>query len=84
MIDVDVGGNDVSDAGSSDDTAVVAGIIAAQMTVGDRPAQGTRQVHYREPDYGAVWGRRWRVMRVVLLVFGLAAVVLFGWAALRS
>lgn len=79
--DVDVGGVDTHDEGGSDgsDAAIIGGMMAAD----DAPRERRKPEPYLEPDWEAVWTRRWRVLRPVLLTLGGALIVWMLWAASR-
>jgi hypothetical protein len=47
-----------------------------------RPPRKTEP--YVEPDYGAIWAKRWGWMKPVLLAIGVGLIALLAWAAMRG
>jgi hypothetical protein len=67
-------GHDSSDYGI--DPGLIAGMMVGAAMNADKAAEPRPVELYVEPDYGAIWERRWRWIRPVLMAVAAIAIVL--------
>lgn len=73
-------GHDHGDSNGLNDLALLSVMLM------DTPAvpEPKKAEPYVEPDYNAIWSRRWRVINPVLLALGAIAIVALAALATRS
>lgn len=73
---------DVSDHNDDVDAALIGGTLGV-MWANDEPGRAAPAKPYVEPDYGAVWARRWLWIMVVLIVLAGTGVTFLFWLSRR-